>query len=133
MLEPGSASLARYSDLVRESFESLRTADGKRIVENVYFSAEQYPGKRTHHLPDLIVTWSGLEPASRVDSALGTIVAELDTGRGGNHLSSGFEIVLRPGIEQSGEDNPCAITDLAPMVLRGFKQPESGLVRAVGG
>jgi predicted AlkP superfamily phosphohydrolase/phosphomutase len=133
MLEPGSASFARYSELVRDSFQSLRTADGRRIVDDVYFSAEMFPGKRTHHLPDLIVTWNGLEPASRVDSALGTIVGELDTGRGGNHLASGFEIVLRPGVEQSGEDEPLAITELAPMVLRSFREATSGAVRAVGG
>jgi predicted AlkP superfamily phosphohydrolase/phosphomutase len=133
MLEPGSSSLARYSAMIRESFQSLTAADGQRIVKDVYFSAAQFPGKRTHHLPDLIVTWNGLEPASRVDSALGTIVAELDTGRGGNHLASGFEIVLCPGVEQSGEDQPVAITELAPTVLRIFGELESRPVRVVSG
>jgi predicted AlkP superfamily phosphohydrolase/phosphomutase len=133
MLKPGSASLARYSDLIRESFLSLRTADGARLVKDVCVSAEQYPGKRTHHLPDLIVTWNGLEPASRVDSSLGAIVAQLDTGRGGNHLASGFEIVMRPGVEQSGEDQPMAITELGPMILQSFSESESRSGLAVSG
>jgi predicted AlkP superfamily phosphohydrolase/phosphomutase len=133
MLEPGSASFARYSDLVRESFSSLRTIDGRRLVENVYFSAEQFPGKRMHHLPDLIVTWSGLEPASRVDSTLGTMVGELDTGRGGNHLEKGFQILLRPGVEQAGEDPPLAITEVAPMILRSFTERRSGSGSIVSG
>ena len=43
MLKPGSKSLARYTELIRESFLSLRTSDGERLVEKVYVSAEQYP------------------------------------------------------------------------------------------
>ena len=123
MLERGSASLARYSDLVRESFSSLRTVDGKRVVGDVYFSSEKFPGKRMGFLPDLIVTWDGLEPASRAESTLGTVVAEMDTGRGGNHRGVGFQIVLRPGSEQAGHEHlkePLAITELAPLVLRAF-------------
>jgi hypothetical protein len=123
MLERGSASLARYSDLVRESFSSLRTVDGKRVVGDVYFSSEKFPGKRMGFLPDLIVTWDGLEPASRAESTLGTVVAEMDTGRGGNHRGVGFQIVLRPGSEQAGHEHlkePLAITELAPMILRAF-------------
>ena len=123
MLERGSSSLARYSDLVRESFSSLRTADGAPVVGDV-ISSENFPGKRTNFLPDLIVTWNGLEPASRVESTLGTLVAELDTGRGGNHRGVGFQIVLRPGSEQGGHEQlsepPLAITELGPRVLRAF-------------
>jgi len=125
MLEPGSRSLARYADLVRESFSSLRTPDGMRVIGDV-FSSEQFPGKRTHFLPDLIVSWSGLEPASRAESTLGALVAEMDTGRGGNHRGGGFQIVLRPGAEQRCDDQPLAITELAPMVLRAFSEPSAG-------
>jgi predicted AlkP superfamily phosphohydrolase/phosphomutase len=122
MLEQGSKSLARYSDLVRESFKSLRTPDGSRVIGDV-ISSEDFPGKRTNFLPDLIVTWNGLEPASRTESTLGTLVAEMDTGRGGNHRGVGFQIVLRPGSEQGGREHPSeplAITELASTVLRAF-------------
>jgi predicted AlkP superfamily phosphohydrolase/phosphomutase len=122
MLEQGSKSLARYSDLVRESFKSLRTPDGSRVIGDV-ISSEDFPGKRTNFLPDLIVTWNGLEPASRTESTLGTLVAEMDTGRGGNHRGVGFQIVLRPGSEQGGHEHPSeplAITELGPTVIRAF-------------
>jgi predicted AlkP superfamily phosphohydrolase/phosphomutase len=123
MLESGSRSLARYADLVRESFSSLRTADGSRVVGDV-ISSDDFPGNRKHRLPDLIVTWNGLEPASRAESMLGSVVAEMDTGRGGNHRGVGFQIVLRPGSGQAGQehqtDQPLAIAELAPMVLRAF-------------
>ena len=122
MLEQGSKSLARYSDLVRESFKSLRTPDGSRVIGDV-ISSEDFPGKRTNFLPDLIVTWNGLEPASRTESTLGTLVAEMDTGRGGNHRGVGFQIVLSPGSEQGGREHPSeplAITELASTVLRAF-------------
>jgi predicted AlkP superfamily phosphohydrolase/phosphomutase len=130
MLEPGSSSLARYSDLVRESFTSLRTVDGMRVIGEVV-SPEQFPGKRTHFLPDLIITWSGLEPASRAESTLGTLVAEMDTGRGGNHRGVGFQIVLRPGAEQPSQQQSTAITELAPMVLRAFSNGGSGCASVI--
>ncbi len=120
MLEAGSASLARYTDLVRESFESLRTSEGEPIVKDVYHAAERFPGERAQHLPDLIVTWTGVEPASRADSTLGTLVGHLDTGRGGNHRSQGFQILLQPGVERAGRAGPLSITELAPMILRSF-------------
>ena len=108
---------------MRESFSSLRTIDGRRVVGDVYFSSEEFPGKRMRFLPDLIVTWDGLEPASRAESTLGTLVAELDTGRGGNHRGEGFQIVLRPGSEQGGHERltePLAISEVGPTVLRAF-------------
>jgi hypothetical protein len=77
-------------------------------------------------LPDLIVSWSGLEPASRAESTLGTVVAEMDTGRGGNHRDLGFQIVLRPGAEQRAEDPPLAIIELAPMIVRAFSDSGPG-------
>ena len=120
MLEPDSASFARYNDLVRESFMSLRTPEGEALVEDVYSAAEKFPGRRAQYLPDLIVTWTGIEPASRADSKLGTITAHLDTGRGGNHRTQGFQILLQPGIERAGKADPLSVAELAPMILRGF-------------
>ena len=120
MLEAGSATCARYADLVCESFKSLRTSEGAPIVKDVYCAAEQFPGKRAQHLPDLIVTWTGVEPASRADSTFGTLIAHLDTGRGGNHRSQGFQILLRPGVERAGTAGLLSVAELAPMILRAF-------------
>jgi predicted AlkP superfamily phosphohydrolase/phosphomutase len=120
MLERGSASYARYSEFVVESFNSLRTPHGEPIVKDIYFAGDQFPGIRADYLPDLIVTWSGLEPASRADSRLGILAGELATGRGGNHRPQGFQIVMQPGVERGGETRPSSIADVAPMVLRWF-------------
>jgi predicted AlkP superfamily phosphohydrolase/phosphomutase len=120
MLEPGSASFARYSSLVRESFESLRTTDGAPLVKAVCSGPEQFPGRRADRLADLIVVWSGIEPASRVEGTLGTVLAELDTGRGGNHREQGFQIVLRSGADQAVVKRPLPLVELGPMILNSF-------------
>jgi predicted AlkP superfamily phosphohydrolase/phosphomutase len=120
MLEAGSAALARNSELISETFRSLRTADGKALVNDVLVAAEHFPGKRAHRLPDRIVTWTGLEPASQVSSSLGTLNGELDTGRGGNHRATGFQILLEPSCEQSAEAAPLAVSELAPAILQMF-------------
>jgi predicted AlkP superfamily phosphohydrolase/phosphomutase len=120
MLEPGSAIFARYRDLVVETFKSLRTIDGRPLTEDVHIVATEFPGERAQRLPDLIVTWTGISPASKAHSALGTLEAELETGRGGNHLATGFQIRLQPGSERAGEEKPLAIGELAPTILSAF-------------
>ena len=120
MLEAGSAALSRYSDLIRDSFLSMRTAAGEPLVDEVFRAAERFPGARADRLPDLIVTWKGLEPASYASSSLGAVEAHLDTGRGGNHRAAGFQILLQPGVEQACEGPPLAATDFAPSIVRLF-------------
>ncbi len=120
MVEAGSAVLSRYSDLICESFASLRTADGKPLVGEVLVAAERFPGRRANRLPDLIVTWSGLEPAAGASSSLGPLGRKLDTGRGGNHQPTGFQILLQPGVERSSEDARLSISDFARSVMRMF-------------
>lgn len=120
MLEAGSAALSRYSDLIRDSFLSLRTAAGEPLLDEVFAAADRFPGARVHYLPDLIVTWNGLDPASHVSSSLGALDAHLDTGRGGNHRAAGFQILLQAGVEQACQAPPLAATDFAPSIVRLF-------------
>lgn len=120
MVEAGSAALSRYSALICESFRSLSTADGRSLVGDVLVASEHFPGKRGHRLPDLIVTWSGLVPASHALSSLGNLEGELDTGRGGNHRAAGFQILLQPGIEQAAEAPPLAIGDFTSSIMQMF-------------
>ena len=122
MLDRGSASFARYSELVCESFKRMRTPEGEPIVKDIYVASEQFPGKRAHYLPDLIITWSGLAPASRAESHFGTLSGELDTGRGGNHRTQGFQILLQPGAEQGTNGQSLDISQLAPRILRSFSE-----------
>jgi predicted AlkP superfamily phosphohydrolase/phosphomutase len=118
MLEAGSAALSRYEDLIRDSFLSLCNDKGEPLVREVFNAAERFPGARSDRLPDLIVTWKDLAPASYVSSSLGTLEAHLDTGRGGNHRTTGFQILIEPGAERAREAPPLALTDFAPSIMR---------------
>jgi predicted AlkP superfamily phosphohydrolase/phosphomutase len=117
MLEPGSASLARYLELIHESFSSLRTVDGVPLVKDVVAVTDHYRGAAVPRLPDLIVRWSDVPPVQRVNSAFGLIDGDPGTGRGGNHRSDGFQIVLQPAEHRAAEAEPMDITALASMVL----------------
>ncbi|HVE66150.1 MAG TPA: hypothetical protein VNC59_06185, partial [Thermoanaerobaculia bacterium] len=107
-LERDGELLRRYVSWVRECFESLRAAaTGEALVSGVHWTGEAYPGPRLDNLPDLVVTWSGLPPTERIESALiGPVTAELATGRSGNHRSDGFCAVsgLEPGTLKDGRD-----------------------------
>jgi predicted AlkP superfamily phosphohydrolase/phosphomutase len=100
--------LPRYVDWVRECFESLTIAgNGEPLVESVRLAGDVFPGARLDHLPDLIVTWAGHTPVSRVESRLlGPITADHATGRSGNHRRDGFCVVSVPGRE------PSTLTDI---------------------
>ncbi len=98
----------RYVDWVRECFESLTIPDTfEPLVEAVRLTSDVFPGPRVDHLPDLIVTWAGHPPVSRVESRLlGPIAAAHATGRSGNHRRDGFCVVSVPGRE------PPPLTDI---------------------
>jgi hypothetical protein len=100
--------LPRYVDWVRECFESLTIAGtGEPLVGAVRPASDVFPGPRLDHLPDLIVTWAGRPPVSRVESRLlGPITADHATGRSGNHRRDGFCVVSVPGRE------PSTLTDI---------------------
>ncbi len=122
MLEPGSAQHARYADWLSRGFRSLRdAATGEAIVRDVHFTRDIYPGPLQHMLPDVVVGYRYLPPATRLHSdLLGTIDAPPTTGRTGNHLPEGFCIALNApaALAEAG-----ALThgrDIAPLVLRMF-------------
>jgi predicted AlkP superfamily phosphohydrolase/phosphomutase len=107
-LERDGEVFPRYVDWVRECFESLTIAGtGDRLVESVRRTSDVFPGPRLDNLPDLIVTWAGHPPVSRVESRLlGPITADHATGRSGNHRRDGFCVVSVPGRE------PPTLTDI---------------------
>ena len=98
----------RYIDWVRECFESLTIAGtGQPLVGSVQQASDVFPGPRVDNLPDLILTWAGHPPVSRVESQiLGPITAVHATGRSGNHRRDGFCVVDVPGRE------PPPLTDI---------------------
>jgi predicted AlkP superfamily phosphohydrolase/phosphomutase len=118
MLAPGAPEQIRYIEGLVGALRDLKMDDGDPLVGDIRFARDDYPGRRSHHLPDAIVRWSGRAPVSRVRSdGLGEIRGEVGTGRGGNHRFEGFCVVVdsRPGAaDQSG---PRHIKDLAALAV----------------
>jgi len=99
MLGGQGDQLDRYIAWVRECLMGLRTPGAEvPLVREVLLTRDHFPGKRTDLLPDAIVTWSGLAPASRVYSdKLGALTTEPGTGRAGNHRPDGFCVIVEGG------------------------------------
>jgi len=119
MLAPGTPEQVRYIETVVAALRDLRTDDGDPLVGDVRFAADDYPGKRSHHLPDAMVRWGGRPPESRVRSdSLGEIEGEVGTGRGGNHRFEGFCVVMQRGADAVEDAGMRHIKDLAARVAR---------------
>ena len=119
MLEPGSDTQTRYCDLLLHCFRSFRLDSGQPLVQDVLFSEAHFPGVRSQHLPDIILTWPQAVPASDIRSdEFGAMHAELATGRGGNHRPNGFCIEMRTGLQQSGTADAIPIWELGRLVTR---------------
>ncbi len=118
MLEPGSGALARYEKLIRDSFASLRTFDGTRLVRDVSGASEHFHGEAEGILPDLIIRWAQVAPAMRVDSCFGPLTGDMGSGRGGNHHPDGFLITLEPGARRDGTAAAIGIEEIGPMIMR---------------
>lgn len=119
ILEPGSETYARYLRWMRECFQSFRIVEtGEPLVKDIVLTSEAFPGERQGDLPDVVISWTGVPPASRIHSdLLGTIEAQSATGRTGNHHPDGFAIVVERGGER-GIAAPGNILDIKPMVFR---------------
>jgi predicted AlkP superfamily phosphohydrolase/phosphomutase len=102
-LERDGKVLPRYVAWVRECFESLRIAGSTEpLVGAVHQTSETLAGRRLDYLPDMVVTWAGHPPVSRIESTVvGPVTAELATGRSGNHHREGFCVASVPGTEVS--------------------------------
>ncbi len=124
-VDAGSERFAQYVDGLRDCFRGFRLAEsGEPLVKDLLFANHDFAGKRSHHLPDVVVTWSGAAPTDRISSTdAGEIVAELATGRSGNHRPDGFCIVIYADPAQATTVLPEHILDLAPMVLNHFPGP----------
>ncbi len=125
MLPEGSELHRRYLEFIEREFLALRIAGSETaLVQDVVYPSTQFPGRRSKLLPDISVQWCGEPPATEVHSAsLGTIRAELGTGRGGNHRPGAFAIVAghRPDAER---ERPLAdIADFANFVPGLLQDP----------
>lgn len=121
-LVPDGDELKKYVDWVCDCFRSFRIEQsGAPLVKEICFATREFTGERSKYLPDMIVTWSGMPPADRIVSdSLGTVEAELSTGRSGNHRPEGFCVFLEPRAKPIPEPPPVHIKDLATIVLNRF-------------
>jgi predicted AlkP superfamily phosphohydrolase/phosphomutase len=126
-VDVGSERFERYVELLRECFHSFRIASsGEPLVNDLLLADQDFPGKRSHHLPDVIVTWSGAAPTGHVISPMGgEIVAELATGRSGNHRPDGFCAIIDPDPANIAPAQPESIRDLASIVFNILSDPAS--------
>jgi hypothetical protein len=85
---------------------------------SIDFTRDAFPGARQSNLPDVIVSWTGVPTVSKIHSPdLGTIDAELPTGRSGNHHPEGFPLVVEPQGARGIVDKAGDILDVKPMVF----------------
>ena len=90
---------------------------GERVVEEVFFTDQVFPGPERDRLPDLIVSWKNGKKIDRVASSeVGTISGELPDPRSGNHRAEGFALCHGPGITQGGRSEG-HLLDIAPTIL----------------
>jgi predicted AlkP superfamily phosphohydrolase/phosphomutase len=119
MLDEKSDAFGRYVRWLREAFQSFRiAATGEPLVKSLTFTRDAFPGAHQSNLPDVIVSWTGGPTASKIHSPdLGTIDAELPTGRSGNHHPEGFSLVVEPQGARGSVDKAGDILDVKPMVF----------------
>jgi predicted AlkP superfamily phosphohydrolase/phosphomutase len=118
-LEEGSDTFCRYVRWLHEAFQSFHIADtGEPLVKSITFTRDAFPGPRQANLPDAVISWTGVPTVSKIHSPeLGTIDAELPTGRSGNHHPEGFSLLVEPNGARGSVGAIGDILDLKPMVF----------------
>ncbi len=122
-IEVQSEGFRQYVEMLRECFNGFRIASsGEPLVKDLIFADRDFPGNRSHHLPDIVVTWSGAAPTDRINSSIsGEIFAELATGRSGNHRPDGFCAVIAADYAYTSHLQTGHILDLSPLVFDSLK------------
>jgi predicted AlkP superfamily phosphohydrolase/phosphomutase len=123
-LERGSEQYSRYICRLHEAFRGLKKVDtDEALVEQIILSDDVFPGVRNANLPDLIVRWRESNPAEQVRiDQLGSINAQIDSGRSGNHRHEGFYIASGLAVSESQVDWMSAthIEDFAGIVKKVY-------------
>jgi hypothetical protein len=125
MLEKGGELHQRYEKWLKESFFALKVVGTDApLVKDIVSPTDLYPGPQGDHLPDLVILWNDLEPATQIYSdRLGRFAGRLGTGRTGNHRPDGF-VVLAGDPRPADQESPLQhIVKLAPFVRNLLTQP----------
>lgn len=120
-LAPGGEEHERYREFVREAFASFHVSGtDKPLVRETLFTADAFPGRRQHLLPDVILSWHVAPQARAIESPLlGAIHSDPGTGRSGNHRPEGFVAVVQQGLAPFDESRVDHIADLAGAAING--------------
>jgi predicted AlkP superfamily phosphohydrolase/phosphomutase len=111
----GSTEVKRYFEWLCEAIAGFRVAEtGEPLAKEILLTNQLFHGSRTDYLPDVIVRWGPTAPATRIVSAkLGPLQATRATGRGGNHRSHGFCVIVGWDEGHRQAPSPKHIMDLA--------------------
>jgi predicted AlkP superfamily phosphohydrolase/phosphomutase len=132
---PYNAAAGVVDRLTTELLQLVDDDTGSQAVRAVRTRAEVFPGLKDDTLPDIFVEWRGQHLIRSVSSpAIGTVTAERETARTGDHTAEGLVIVRGPGIapEVHFTMDPKAF---APLVcgLIGNNSAQGGAERGGGG
>ena len=114
---PASKGQADYVDFLCRHLRALRVKEtNEPLIRDIVMACEAFPGPRSYLLPDILLVWQPKSPATEIWSEeLGSIVAHLKTGRGGNHTGDSFAVLT--GAINPDELPPLRhITDLKDLV-----------------
>ncbi|MFO8080687.1 MAG: alkaline phosphatase family protein [Armatimonadota bacterium] len=113
-------------DELREGLLDLRDADsGERAVASVSLGSEQFEGRESDLMPDLLVHWRNDLRVTRLQDGCGAIIQrpgapELPLGA---HHPDGTLITCGPSFSPVEQPTPHSIYDVAPTLLHFFDRP----------
>jgi predicted AlkP superfamily phosphohydrolase/phosphomutase len=122
-LDPESDQMCRYRNLLRDCLLELSDANsGDRLVRDVHFAGELFPGPRSDRLPDVIVTFRDIPPTTHaISKRLGDFHQSDTTHRSGAHTPRGFCFALRPFPAVANPGSIGSMLDFAPTVLQHYQ------------
>lgn len=92
LLDRGGEECQKYVSFVKQAFmELVEPHSGLAVVKDVVSMADHFPGPKSDLLPDLVILWNDVLPATEIRSErLGRLFGKLTTGRIGEHQPIGF-------------------------------------------
>jgi predicted AlkP superfamily phosphohydrolase/phosphomutase len=113
-----------YVGFLCEALRRLRVKQtGEALIKEIVFAEDEFPGPRSHWLPDLLLVWQPDAPATEIWSEqLGTFAGELKTGRGGNHTGDSFAVLAGALCGANHLPPLTNVRDYKPLVEEFFAQ-----------
>ena len=113
-----------YVSFLCEALRGLRVkTTGELLIKEIVFTEDEFPGPRSHWLPDLLLVWQPEAPATEIWSEqLGTFTGELKTGRGGNHTGDSFAVLAGTLCGANHLPPLTDVRDYKPLVEEFFAQ-----------